>query len=184
MVGAGWWGLAGPFAGLAVNLAAQICGLRLHTELGLLRSLVLGFAAGLAGTLACDVALGAGDIGLSAANLLVYMNFGYCYFHFANLGETARRIRILREIDRSTTGLTKEEILARYNAARILDKRFSRLLGKGQILERDGRYFAKPSLMLGLTRLMAAAKRIVFGGASDPEGPGSPGENTQGVEHG
>ena len=45
---------------------------------------------------------------------MTYGVLSFGYFHFINLGETARRIRIIREIDAAGRPLTREVILDRY----------------------------------------------------------------------
>lgn len=97
------------------------------------------------------------------ANLLIYSALGYGYFHFINLGETARRIRILRELYKASEGLAADEILARYNAQQIVTMRISRLLRNGQIVEHAGRYVVGKPLMLFIARSMAWLKRLLIG---------------------
>lgn len=71
------------------------------------------------------------------------------YFNFINLGETARRIRLLSELYNCRVGLTYPEIIQRYNAKEVLNRRVLRLLNNGQIVYRDGRYFtANPSVLI------------------------------------
>ncbi|NIP99144.1 MAG: hypothetical protein GWM98_01035, partial [Nitrospinaceae bacterium] len=84
-----------------------------------------------------------------ATNLLIFAALGYCYFHFVNLGETARRIRIVRELEESPDGLTLPQLLERYNARMILRVRVRRLVDNGQLILREGRYFiGNPTLLL------------------------------------
>jgi len=79
------------------------------------------------------------------------------------MGETARRIRLLRELYGAADGLTKEEILKRYNAKEIVNLRVSRLLKSGQIVLSEGRYYIKNPLMAFISKLIYFLKFIVLG---------------------
>ena len=74
---------------------------------------------------------------------LTYLSLAYFYvFGFYNLGESARRIRLLIELrSAGDRGMTLDEILAVYNARMIVEARLQRLLSGGQVVEREGRYF-------------------------------------------
>ncbi len=147
--------LTAPILGLLVNTLVQILTCRLIKSVGLLKSVVGGFVIGFATVMACGIAwylTAMPDVmelmGQSALNLLTYVALGYGYFHFINLGETARRIRILRELLESKDGLTQEAILERYNASAIIKARLQRMQNNKQIVLRQGRYFiGKPSLL-------------------------------------
>lgn len=163
-----------PVAGLAANVAVQLSCSRLLPRWSLLRSVIVGFAIGFACTIVIDSTLFRISLqpmpriaGVFTTNILTYIALGYCYFHFVNLGETARRIRILKEIRESENGLTMEEILSRYNAAAILRYRLDRLLRKGQIIYRDGRYFLGKPTMLFMARIILLMKQIVTGKRSE-----------------
>jgi hypothetical protein len=58
------------------------------------------------------------------------MALGYCFFHFINLGETACRIRILIELSESDYGLSRNEILERYDASYVVNVRLQRMINK------------------------------------------------------
>jgi hypothetical protein len=96
-------------------------------------------------------------------NFIIYGLLGYCYFHFINLGETGRRIRIMLELHQAGNGLTLEEILQRYSAQDVIDNRLKRLLNNKQILQKDNRYFVNRSLILYITKLMVMAKLFIIG---------------------
>lgn len=169
--------LAAP-ASLALNVAVQVAVFRVAPGGGLLRSEVIGFAAGLAGLALAHagewLASGPAAEALApfAANIVTYGALGYCYFHFGNLGETARRVRIVREIhEAGEGGLTMEEILRRYDAREIFDRRLARLTGTGQIVLRDGRYrIASPVLTL-MARGVLFLKMLLLRTASEFEPP-------------
>jgi hypothetical protein len=55
--------------------------------------------------------------------------------------ETSVRMRLVREIARGQgKGITHEELLGQYSARTIVDIRLQRLLGSGDIVEKDGLY--------------------------------------------
>ena len=167
----GFLSLAGPFLGGAVNAIVQTAGVRVFPDGGLLRWVFAGFLAGLAAAGAWDAALlswtaaegGISSFSVVAGNAVLYAALSYYYFHFVNLGETARRVRIMREVISSDGGLTLAEILARYDARQIVETRLARLLGNGQVEERDGRYHARKSTMLAIASLMSLLKRALPG---------------------
>ena len=98
------------------------------------------------------------------SNLLIYALLGYCYFHFVNMGETARRIRILTELASTREGLSLREILERYSSKDIIDRRLARLVNSGQIKCENGRYYTGSAAVLTMAKFLAAAKKIIFGG--------------------
>jgi len=106
-------------------------------------------------------------LGQLCVGMITYCTLSYCYFHFVNLGETARRIRIIRELYDSKNGLTMEEILERYDAGDIIEKRIGRLLNNGQIIYKEGKYFAGNSTMLLMNRAMVLMKLVVLGKRSE-----------------
>jgi hypothetical protein len=55
--------------------------------------------------------------------------------------ETSVRMRLIREIAAGQAkGISAEELLSRYNPGTILELRLQRLVGSGDIIEKDGRY--------------------------------------------
>ena len=145
-----------PIAGLAINAAIQIAIARFLPGTGLLRSIYFGFFSGLGGMIIIQLLYWTSCSFLfrdmlppNIANIAGYMVLGYCYFHFVGLSETARRIRLLAEIYASADGLSLEEMLARYNAREIVEKRIDRLLNNGQLGFKDGKYFiGRPVVLL------------------------------------
>ncbi|HEY4499711.1 MAG TPA: hypothetical protein VJH70_01055 [Candidatus Paceibacterota bacterium] len=93
---------------------------------------------------------------------LVYSSFSYTYFHFFNMSETARRIKILYEINR--TGFLKEkEILCLYKTSDIVQKRLVRLLDMREIALEAGRYKLQSHLLLAVAILLINWWRLVLG---------------------
>ncbi|QPJ65337.1 MAG: hypothetical protein G3M78_08010 [Candidatus Nitrohelix vancouverensis] len=168
--------LLSPFIGLAVNLAVQVASYRLIARLALLQSLFVGCGAGWLG-------LGLFEGGLLTAtdrdgisfaaqfvvNSTIYFLLAYNYFHFINMGETARRIRILRELHESENGLSQEEILERYNAQDMIRLRMQRLLNNGQIIQKGGRYYIANPTVLRIAQCVTWLKWIMLGKRSEFE---------------
>lgn len=155
--------------GLFVNTLVQILAYRLIKSVGLLKSVILGFVIGFTTVMICGIAwyqTAMPDVmelmGQSALNLLTYVALGYCYFHFINLGETARRIRILRELLESKDGLTLEAILERYNAADIVTARLQRMVRNRQIVLNDGSFYIRKSALLYMGKAINGLKRVLL----------------------
>jgi hypothetical protein len=159
-----------PIVCLAVNVLIQVIGFRYLPKIGLLKSEYLGFIMGLLFMVILEFylfsgipILGKDYIASFIVDSLSYILLGYCYFHFVNLGETARRIRILRELYDSMEGLSLEELLMRYNAKEIVDKRIERLSHSGQIILKDKMYYINDPIMLLIARIMLFMKLAIMG---------------------
>ena len=160
--------------GLAINMIGQVLAQRFICKQRLLRSIIVGFVIGL-----CFLGVAESffmhryslalkeNLGSIIANIIAYTVFGYGYFHFVNMGETARRIRILRELYASKKGLTQAEILSKYNYVEIIDRRIERLINKKQIAFDQGKYYINKPLMLLIAKTIVITKQIVFGKKSE-----------------
>jgi hypothetical protein len=126
--------------------------------LGLLRSVYLGFFLGLLGV----IASGAHTTAIFFSNLIIYCLLGYNYFHFINLGETARRVRILLEIHNSPEGLSEEEILSKYNSGGVLSLRLARLLRNAQLIYAQDKYFIGRPTVLLFSGIIGLLRKIIF----------------------
>ena len=161
-----------PVVGLACDVAVQIAWLRLSNGGSLLRSIGAGFLAGAAAVCAASAAAGlrAGDL---AANLVIYALLGYGYFHFLNLGETGRRVRLLRELHDAPDGLTREQLLARFNAQEVVARRLARLLNNRQIVLEDGRYRLGRPEVARISGVILFLKKAILGRGSEFESGGA-----------
>ncbi len=92
---------------------------------------------------------------------VVYACIAYSYFHLFNMSETARRIRILRELH-AAGSLTAEEISRVYSGASVLEARFDRLLATGQ-LEARGDRFVRAGRVLYTAACLVRGWRLVLG---------------------
>lgn len=167
--------VAAPLIGLSANVLAQLFAFRIRSTLGLLRSEYLGFLVGLLSLLAIDgVSLmwmplinRFDQAGIFLLTTLTYGALGYSYFHFINLGETARRIRLLRELYDAGGTLTHQQLLDRYSAQEVVNKRINRLLSTGQIICKEQRYFIGSHTVLYIAQIMTTMKKILLGKNSE-----------------
>ncbi len=165
-----FWALLMATLAVVANMAGQIMVYRLlRAEGKLFKSQVAGtLIGGLVLALLRSTGSGASlSADVATADGLLYAGFCYVYFHWNNMGETARRIRMLRELAAAPEGLTFEEMVHRYSAQEILERRLERLSAAGQISETDGRLVLTSRTILLSARLIALAKQIIFGGRSE-----------------
>jgi hypothetical protein len=160
--------------GLAVNVICQIFLFRLLSQFGLLKTIFLGFGIGFLIVVGIELVCyeyivmdGKDFFFLALTNLITYAALGYNYFHFLNLGETGRRIRIVRELFESEQGLTRNELLHRYDSREIIKKRLNRLLHNGQVRSENSRYYIDRSMMLMIVKIILILKWLIFGKTGD-----------------
>jgi hypothetical protein len=108
-------------------------------------------------------------LGIATVWGLTYLSFAYFYvFGFYNLGESARRIRLLIELyGAGEQGMTLNELLTAYNARMIVEARLERLLSGGQIVRRKDRYFVAHPHMLYGAKALVQLKRLYLGADSE-----------------
>lgn len=166
-----------PIVGLLAFVAAHVLVSRssaLPRPLVIFGSMLMGFGVVLA--LAWGFVQGpagprtvADQVGTAALWGLTYLALAYFYvFGFYNLGESARRIRLLIELHGAEErGLTMEELLAAYNARMIVEARLQRLLSGGQVVLRGDRYFVAHPHMLCGAKALVWLKRLYLGSISE-----------------
>jgi len=91
---------------------------------------------------------------------VVSVLIAYAYFHFFNMSETARRVRILMEVAEAGT-LDADAIAARHPPAPLVEVRIERLLAAGQAVEREGRIALASSLLVLAARVVFAWRRVL-----------------------
>jgi len=171
----GWWLVLSPIFGLVLNIILQILSHRFVSRLGLLRSIFLGFGIGFVFVVGWEILrfnqgyyYGVEDFwAILGVNAITYGFLGYCYYSVIGLGETARRIRLLKDLYVAPEGLSQKEILARYSAKDMVDMRLGRLIHNGQVKVVDGRYFIGKPLMLFLAKFAIFMKLMVLGKRSE-----------------
>jgi hypothetical protein len=160
-----------PIFAFSINVATQILCVRFIMK-GLLKSLFSGFVVGLLSLLFVQLFTAFLNVALLPnliVNIVIYSSLGYCYFHFINLGETARRIRVLRELYDSDGGLTLEEILKLYSAKKMVELRLERVLSNGQVILKDGMLFIGKPVLLMISKTILLMKLIILGQKSETD---------------
>jgi|MDTB01.1.fsa_nt_gb hypothetical protein len=89
---------------------------------------------------------------------LMSLLFSYFLFHFFNLSQTGRRIRLLIEIRQ--LGRVSSKIQS--NLEEGIDLRLSRLQKMGQIQMKNGRYYLTSKTFLNIGKCLVLFKRIFF----------------------
>jgi hypothetical protein len=163
-----------PIGALCINVLAQVCYCRFISNKHLLKSLFFGFFCGISGLILAEVWYAGKsslavfqNVPLILINISSYCALGYCYFHFVNLSETARRIRIISELENAKAGLSAQEILERYNAQEIIEKRLGRLLKSNQVICTNGRYYVGKPFMLFASKVVVFLKLFILGKKSE-----------------
>lgn len=91
-------------------------------------------------------------------SFIMYNALGYAYFHFFNMSETARRIRILIYIA-SQGQATLGELEKKYTPAHMVSNRLARLVQMGQIKKNaDDRYLLKSAQLLLIAKCIKALR--------------------------
>ena len=91
---------------------------------------------------------------------LVYNSLGYAYFHFFNMSETARRIKILLEIKKNKA-LIIENLVQDYQSDFMIKTRLQRLIELNQIKLINGKYFIKGKILLFAAIMVNCLKKIL-----------------------
>jgi hypothetical protein len=162
-----------PMIGLAVCFVAHVAVSRRAPALPHQHGLLVSVAAGAAVVVALLAPVVRDDltrvsaadaVGALVAALAAYVLLAYCYvIGFFNIGESARRIRLLIELEAAgTRGLTVPEVLTAYNARMIVDARLERLLSGGQIAEVNGRYVLRSRVMLWAAKALVVVKIVLL----------------------
>ena len=163
--------LAIPVALFAAHVLLNRYGgrrLRPHSPQVLLVRLVLAFnIAVLAGTWLIawlEARDAAQTIYMLVFAFLVFNGIAYAYFHFFNMSETARRIRMLLQIRRAgPAGLRVQELERRYSQKDMIETRLDRLVRMNQLsLAPDGRYRVAGNTLLWAGRIMGLWRRLVL----------------------
>lgn len=158
---------------LFLNIFTQIIAYKYILKRGLLKSEYLGCLCGFTFLFICAVYLREELfqewLAMILVNLAIYVCLSYGYFSFITFGETARRARLLYELRDFPDGLSKEELLKRYNAQEAIALRVARLLANGQIILRDGRYYIGSPIVLIISKIIVFLKVILLAKRSEFE---------------
>ncbi len=163
--------LATPLALFAAHVLLSRCQgrrQRMHAPQVLLVRLVLAFdIAVFAGTLAItriEARDAAHTMYMLVFAFVVFNGIAYAYFHFFNMSETARRIRVLLQIRRAgPSGLRVQELERQYSQKDMIEARLDRLVRMNQLsLAPDGRYRVTGKTLLWAGRIMGLWRRFVL----------------------
>ena len=99
-----------------------------------------------------------------AFGFLVFNGIAYAYFHFFNMSETARRIRMLLQIrGAGPAGLRVQELERQYSQKDMIEARLDRLVHMHQLsLAPDGCYRVARNTLLCAGRIMALWRCLVL----------------------
>lgn len=151
------WFVAVATASLT-NVVVHVIVCRAAPSKGLFRALLAGFVAGGGILVIASIALREPSFWTHLANATIYACFSYVYFHWNNMGETARRVRLLLELRGAPDGLTRREILERYGHREVVDRRVARLLESQQIEVFESAYRVGNPSVLMMARVVALLK--------------------------
>ncbi len=84
----------------------------------------------------------------------------YTYFHFFNMSETARRIRLLHEIY-AAGSLTRNDINEVYKSSDVIHLRLVRLVAMGQLKYADGHYALHGRTLYFAARAVFAWRKLL-----------------------
>ena len=87
----------------------------------------------------------------------------YILFHLDNMAETARRVRILRELHEAGGSLERREIVLAYPPQEVFERRIARLTLAGQCHSRDGRLVLVGASYSTMQRVVDIFARLIFG---------------------
>jgi hypothetical protein len=145
------------FAAEATLLSAVACMVLLHPVLQRVlrrepsqRVAVLACCCGTA-----PLAFAPAGVGATARvyETVVYICIAYAYFHLFNMSETARRIRILHEVDEQG-GIDETDLQRAYSEAEVVEKRIKRMVDMGSIELRANGYVLRGHVLYLAARIL------------------------------
>ena len=93
--------------------------------------------------------------------LLAYNSFGFCYFNVLNASETSLHVHILTTL-RFEGSMRVEDLAARYSTKNMIDARIERMIGLGQLKEKDGYFVLTGSaILLTVGKLLKMWRRVL-----------------------
>lgn len=94
--------------------------------------------------------------------LIVFNGIAYSYFHFFNMSETARRIRMLIQIQQDGGEIRRENLIGTYTPQNMVQARLARLAQMHQISRSDdGRYRIESRFLLTVAYTMEWVKCVL-----------------------
>jgi hypothetical protein len=95
-------------------------------------------------------------------DILIYICAMYVFFHFNNMGETARRVRILNELSAAGGCLAINELIIKYDCEEQLSRRISKMIKSDQLIELNGRLFLKKRHIFYASLFIYFLKKQIF----------------------
>ena len=93
--------------------------------------------------------------------LLVFNCLTYVYFHFFNMSETARRIKILIQLYQNDI-TSIDELKYEYNPSDMISSRLERLLEMGEItVDKSGGYHINSKILLPIANAFSVMKKLI-----------------------
>jgi hypothetical protein len=152
-----------PYFALAVNALAFLCHSRIAVNARFLSRISIGFTFG------SVVLVGFQVLSLTKPSLftdrnawvvarewITYAPLAFCFYCFAQLGESSVRVRIFSELINNPKGLKKEDITRIYNEKAMIQFRIDRLTHSGDLKCDQGVF------TIGRMRLVLVST-IIFG---------------------
>lgn len=94
--------------------------------------------------------------------LVCYSSASYVFFHFVHISEASLRVRILFELSTSPEPLNKQQLLKLYNSRELVEKRIDRLMSRGEIVEKNKKYYIKKKKIYYAAVIIDSWKRYVW----------------------
>jgi len=169
-----WAALTLCAAALAANAVTHL--LFYRSTRRYMRAIFVGFVAGLTVLLVGEAVIIIGDrrnvleavIRLVADGLL-YGCTSFLFFNFINAGESAIRIRILRELRAAGRSLPEAELLEAYNDGSIVEARLARMLANGQLEMVNGHYRLRSQTLVRMAYFFLTLKWVLLRRSSEFE---------------
>ena len=153
--------------GLATNAIVQFLFHRFLLPHRLASSLLIGFGAGIAVSLT-GVLVVVGDLAMgrlawyAAGALVIYLACSFAFICLIAAAETSVRLEILRAL-KAPYGLTRAELLLRYNDSILLGRRLSRLRSMGAIELNRGRYYSRSRILVIVANCFRIGRICLYG---------------------
>jgi len=156
-----------PLIGLTLDIATHVILSRLTYGGKQITYLLVAIACGLLATFVLSI------LSLSSCppvsmlyllcNMMTYLGLAWCYFHLVNVNLTALRLRLMREILNSNTGLSMRDILSGYSAQAVIDQRIQMLVQEKHLILRDGRFYLGRIFFLVVFEVFEILKYSIMG---------------------
>lgn len=88
----------------------------------------------------------------------IYCFSTYTYFHFFNMSETSRRVRLVYVVG---NGVQADSISHLYSAKQMIEVRLNRLIALGQITKNGDRYYLCGNLFYFVAVILAGIARLL-----------------------